>query len=478
MTGRKVSSYDSRMARDAVFLIINDVEYSIDGPETGLMLADFLRTRVRLTGTKVVCAEGDCGACTVLRYFPYQDGVFEPINSCITTVAQMDGSALYSIEALRQSPIQRAMVECHGSQCGFCTPGFVMALSGLAEKKAGAKHLTEKQAKNGLTGNLCRCTGYKQILDAACSVDLSKYQSFTQSFAAKAKLKKTVAEPLVLYAGNFSFFAPVNARAAASLLAKNKKARLIGAGTDLGVARNKNKLRFEQLLSLHLIPELYQIKKVKNRWRVGARVTLAQLRAQVEDSIPELASFLDLFASPQIKNSATLVGNVANASPIADTPPFLLVTQAVVQVIGPRGARDIPVLDFFKSYRKTALKADEFITHIEFDIPKAQERLSLRKASQRKDLDISCVNAAFRAATENKKVISVALALGGVAPVPLRLRKTEKLLLNQNLDARLVERLCASLQAEITPITDLRGTSAFRRVLAENFFREFLESLS
>ncbi len=472
-----------------------------------MMLADWLRQERGLSGTKIVCAEGDCGACTVLRRFEAprkaaekrsgtigSGGVrYVPVNSCITRVAQMDGSSLVTVEGISRaggelSPVQKAMVDRHGSQCGFCTPGFVMALSGLVEKKLcgkGAPSLECQETKNALTGNLCRCTGYQPILDAAAQVDLQKCEKIEGrhfSSAQGAELRKTLRKPVHIEAAEFSFFAPITVGAASAYLKKYPSARVVAGGTDLGVLQNKRKLMLDRLVSLHLIPELYVIEKLKGaRARVGARVTLSALREFSVKSVPELARFLDLFASPQIKNVATLAGNVGNASPIAELPPFLLVVGTVITVAGPQGRRRIPIEKFFVGYRKTALRTGEFIVSFEFDLPQKRERLALYKVSQRKDLDISAVNAAFRVSISSKKMAgkatrrieAIRIAMGGVAATPLRLVKTEAAMLGQDWSPELLHRAIETLHSEMTPMSDLRGSSAFRRVVVENLFRKF-----
>lgn len=471
----------------------------------GQMLADYLRQGKGLTGTKIVCAEGDCGACTVLRYAerPQKAGGKKsktqllPINSCITRVAQMDGSSLVTVEGVTPphelSPVQQAMVSCHGSQCGFCTPGFVMALTGLVEKKiqnpqekkgAGINEKLESQEiKNSLTGNLCRCTGYQPIVEAAVSIPLNQCRSLNSQMIGRlqvAELRKVVKTALEFNTPGFSFFAPTSVSAAANYLKKNPRAKIVSGGTDLGVLQNKRKLILTQLMSLHLIGELYELKEIKStlRARVGANVTLSELREFCKTLVPEFSKFLDLFASPQIKNVATLAGNVGNASPIAETPPFLLVARTLVNVAGVRGRRQIPIEKFFISYRKTALKPGEFIVSFEFDLPQAQEKLALYKVSQRKDLDISTVNAAFRAEVSEQKIKSLQIAMGGVAATPLRLKKTEALMIGKVLSPELLKQAARKLHAEMTPMSDLRGSMSFRRVVVENLFFKFFRSFS
>lgn len=473
-------------ARDYALLFINGDRIEARGELAAMMLSDFLRYKKGLTGTKVVCAEGDCGACTVLRKFcgaGQKTSYYEPINSCITTLGQMDGSSLITVEYLNRpglDPVQARMVECHGSQCGYCTPGFVMALKGLTEKKCAsdAKKITEKEAKNALTGNLCRCTGYRQILDAAVSIPLEKSLSLNKDsklVGAEKSLRRETEIPFLIETEAFAFYAPIKIKDAAKYLKKNPGSRILGAGTDLGVAVNKGKLRFNTVISLHLISDLYEAKKVGNKkdgfkMRVGARVTLEKLRCALKESFPEFANYLDIFASPQIKNVATLVGNIANASPIGDTLPLLLAMNARKHVVGSQKARWIEMNDFFLGYRLVALKKDEIIEFVEFDLLSEEESLFLLKTSQRKDLDISSVNGAIRFSKD-----SIRVALGGVAGVPYRLRKLEALLEEKAKSPNHNQEAIDLLQKEIRPLSDLRGSQAMRRILAENFLKESLQ---
>lgn len=480
--------------RDSIIFFLNGRRVEVGPDLAGLSLAEYLRYERGLTGTKIVCSEGDCGACSVLRYFPISKKntppLFVAINSCITHVSQMDGSSLITVEALAPdqasvlSPVQKSMINCHASQCGFCTPGFVVALTGLVEKKVttgDAGLIGPQEAKNSMTGNLCRCTGYQPLIDAACSIDLSQCESLSKRFYSKKQdqeLKKIISTPTLVESGDFSFFAPTHINEAVQYLNQRADVKLVAAATDLGVLHNKRKARLKNTLSLHLLGELYEIKKLKNnRISVGARVTLEKLRNAVKETIPEFARFLDIFASPQIKNVATLIGNVANASPIADTPPFLMVAKAQVKIVGAQGTRSVAIEDFFLAYRKTSLKPGEFISAIEFDAPTNNERLKLYKISERKDLDISTVNAAFRlqwANEQNIEIKDLLIAFGGVAATPLRCYKTEKLFKDAKLSEGLFKKASLSLQSEMAPLGDVRGSSAFRRVLVHNLLRKFL----
>jgi xanthine dehydrogenase small subunit len=473
--------------RDSVIFYLNGKRQEIGADHARLMLSDYLRYEKSLTGTKVVCAEGDCGACSVLKLS--NDHHYVPINSCVVPVALLDGSSIVTVDALAKNdseltPVQNAMVNCHGSQCGFCTPGFVVTITGAIEKKLCDKktvnHLTAQEVKNSLTGNLCRCTGYQSIIDAATTVEIKKCESVADRFYSKTQdleLKKIRSTSLFVKNDSFSIFAPKTINEATRYLAKNKTAKLISGSTDLGVLSNKGKLKFEKLVSLHLIPALYELKKIKgNRVSVGARVNLTDLRDFLKPIIPQFSKFLDVFASPQIKNMATLIGNVGNASPIADTPPFLLVSNAIVHVANAKGKRKIRLDQFYLDYRKTALRANELITSIDFEIPHKTDSLALYKTSQRKDLDISIINAAFHVEWKKDKtaIKNIKISMGGVAAIPLRFKKTELLLKDASITENTLEKAIASLHSEITPLSDLRSSATYRRVVMENLFMKFI----
>lgn len=475
----------SQNPRHSVAITLNGQLITISGDDALMMLAEWLRKRALKPGTKIVCAEGDCGACTVLRAFKSKSSAgklsFLPINSCITTVAQMDGSHIVTVEGLaindQLSPVQKAMRMCHGSQCGYCTPGFVMALTGATEVH---ETLDRKTAANYLTGNLCRCTGYEPILDAAESIKhnpnfrvASRYLTPSLIMSLKTATKKPV--EFEDSQGRI-FSAPPTLKEACKFLRHKKGARLIAAATDLGVQTNKGRPLPEALLSLQNIDELYRLLASKKALHVGARVTLSQLRVAASTEFPELSRFLDIFASPQIKNSATLVGNLANASPIGDTLPMLLATNARVHTAywssGKLLKRSIPITKFFLGYKKLAIKPFELIYKVEIPLGTQIENLKLYKSSQRKDLDISAVGAAFRVATNKSGLVTdAALALGGVAATPTRLPQVEKLLLGKTISEDLVAECADALNSSIKPLSDVRGTSGFRRVLATNMLK-------
>ena len=485
------------LMRDFALIHVNGVRREIRGRETLMMLAEWLRKEAGLSGTKIVCAEGDCGACTVLRAFPRPGAdvvvgaplQFEAMNSCIATVAQMDGAHIVTVEGMQcgsdLSPAQEAMCACHGSQCGYCTPGFVMAISGMLEKHA---HADERTATNYLTGNLCRCTGYAPIVQAALTVRATEQHSVGGRYSSSIAVAESATitkQSMRTHHDGVEVFAPVTLREAVTFAALHPGFRVIGAATDLGVQVNKGKPLPTALLSLHLVPELYETKVTRAGVSFGARVPLADVRRVSEDVAPEFARFLNLFASPQIKNVATLVGNIANASPIGDTLPFLLIAGGTVRVAGRPGGtgpvrkRSIRMTELYVGYKKLALEPGEIITHVSFDRTPSREILRLCKVSQRKDLDISAVSGAFAVTLSGGRrgkvapsVVSARIAYGGVAATPIRMPEAEQAFCGE-LSSERIEAVAQLIAGSIAPISDVRGSGAYRRVTAANIFRRF-----
>ena len=466
--------------RNSIVFYLNGKRHSVKGDKASMMLSEYLRYDQCLTGTKVVCAEGDCGACSVLRYFPansegVEDKNFYPINSCISPVAILDGSSLITVEALEKDDTlheaQRAMVECHGSQCGFCTPGFVMSLAGLVEKKLCKKEkiITEQEAKNSMTANLCRCTGYDAIIDSAKNIDLSKCDSLKSRYFnedQKHDLLNITSTPVQIISDSYTFEAPTSLHAALECLVKKPNTTIIASSTDLGVVRNKRRTKLNHLLSLHLIEELYQVSEDSNKVTLGARVSMTELRHFLKDRLPEFSRYLDIFASPQIKNIATIIGNIANASPIGDTPPALLALNAKIHMISKDGQRTMPLEDYFIDYKKTALHPEEIITGVTFDLAK-QDFFKIFKSSNRKDLDISTINFSMYISKDEK---TYRIAAGGIAAIPLRLKKTEEFLQQNDLNSNTIYQAIDILHSEFTPLSDVRASSAYRHMLIENYF--------
>ncbi len=475
--------------RDHVAFYLNGVLTRVNGDDAFMMLAEWLRKRALKTGTKIVCAEGDCGACTVLRADTTRNSNDSPeflaMNSCIALVAQMDGSHLVTIEGLpvgsNLSPIQKAMRDCHGSQCGFCTPGFVMALTGALEIRPT---LDRKTAANYTTGNLCRCTGYSPILDAAISAHTSDEHNLKKRYLTSTNLRQLAAAtrgPVkITDSQGRIFYAPHELKDSCQFFARFKEARIVAASTDLGVQTNKGRPLPLHLMSLQNIKELHKINITKSKIKIGARATLTQIRKAIAPVLPEFSRFLDLFASPQIKNVATLVGNLANASPIGDTLPFLLASDADVILVrrttsGQITQRKVAIQTFFLGYKQLAIKPSELIIAVEIPVNPQTKSIRLFKASQRKDLDISAVSCALMLdKSRHGQIESARIALGGIAATPVRLHKVEDYLTGQVMTEGLLAQTRDLINAEIHPISDVRGSSAYRKVLVQQIFSQYV----
>ncbi len=466
--------------RSKLSFYVNEKRMEIGEDQGFMTLSDFLRYERRLTGTKVVCAEGDCGACTVLLASVHEiekgQLVFKSVNSCIMPVFALDGCHVITVEGLKKDqelhPVQSAMNEHFGSQCGFCTPGIVCAMASLVEdSKLEKKPITEKRAQNYLTGNLCRCTGYAPIVKAATAIDLKKIETLQKRFSNKLQiqdLQKQVRIPLEIAHHDLKLFLPTTLAQALKIKVKHPHIRLVAGGTDVGVWVNKGRSQYQEVMSLQNIPELWEVKRLKNKLVIPARVTFARLQKYLTQDHEEFSGILNVFASLQIKNSGTLVGNVVNGSPIADSIPFLMVSDAEVEVQSVKGKKLIPIDEFFLGYKKLKLKPQEIVTAIHLPFHKGQQLSKLYKVSLRKDLDISAVTMAARFTLENKKIKEARIAFGGVGPVVLRLKQVEKKWLGQNLNRSLLEDLSKSVGDWVTPLSDVRGSKEYRLLLCRN----------
>ena len=462
------------VARKSISFFLNGVKTEIAGADLFRPLSSYLRYQQGLTGTKVVCAEGDCGACTVMIAKAGSKD-YESNNSCIAQCFGLDGANVVTVEGLANgaelSEVQSSMVRNFGGQCGFCTPGFVMAITGLHEYKTNP---TEQQAKNFLTGNLCRCTGYSPIIKAALDVDATKHVKVRDRYPAQTLV---VQEAVLATFENGEFFAPIDIESACEYKLKNPDTIIFSGATDLGVQINKGHLVPRKLMSLHLIRDLYRKEIVNGKVHVGARVTLSELSTLVKDEVPSVNQFLNIFASPQIKNAATLVGNLANGSPIADMTPTMMSLDAEVLVAGVNGSKVIPLHEFYTGYKKLKLAAGEIITAIQFSVPGKNSKIENYKISQRRDLDISTVNASFNFEMNDGRIVSAKMALGGVAATTVRLTDIEKQLTGTQLKDLNVNAIKKQISDSITPLSDHRGTADYRKLLAVNLFEKYFNEV-
>ncbi len=452
---------------DAPFLTINGRRFDLTGVDPQLSLLRWLKTQ-RLHGTKEGCADGDCGACTVALLHRDQDGTssYQAVNSCLLPMGMLAGRSLLTVEGLAKGdqlhPAQQAMVDCAGSQCGYCTPGFVMSLfAGCYSDAADAL------ADSAIAGNLCRCTGYAPIRRAA-------QQLRRQSCAGDA-----FAQRLAVYSGDGEcadlpgFHRPRSVDEALARKQAEPEACWIAGATDLGVDLSHGRKRAGGYICLDRIAKLQQLSIEPQRVLIGAGVSLSRLERELAGVFPALDQMLPWFAARQVRNQATLGGNLGSASPIGDLLPVLLALDASVHLRGPEGAREVAISRYFLDYRWTARAADELIVAVELPRREGLINASLKVAKRQTD-DISIVAAAFALAlAADGSIAHVRLAYGGVAATPQRALAVESLLIGRHLDIDSVEVAAAALHSAFAPIDDHRASAAYRSGLAADLFRQF-----
>lgn len=468
--------------RNEIHVFINGHKHVLSGEKAFLPLAQYLRYHSGLPGTKVVCAEGDCGACTVLvsKLSEKSWGPLQTINSCIAPMYLFDLTTLITVEGLsdgeKLNEVQERMREFHGGQCGYCTPGMVCAISSLAESSScSGKTITEKKARNHLTGNLCRCTGYEPILKAATHIDLSRWSSLAgryQTDAMAESLRPLQNDSVMISANGRSLSIPDSWEEAVKLKAQSPQTRLVAGATDLGVLHNKGKSFLDNVMVLSKIEDVSRIESTADGIWVGARVTLTQFEEFLETQIPEMSRLMRIFASPQIKNQGTVVGNVMNGSPIGDSIPGLMALDAELHLRSSRGIRIVPLSQFYKGYKTFDVATDEIATGLK--IPKLDSAWKTKffKVSLRKDLDISAVTFAAALKIESGTIKEARLSMGGVGPTVTRLPELESDLKGQRFEEAVFAHAGKKVRTLIKPISDLRASEDYRLQVAENLFKK------
>jgi xanthine dehydrogenase small subunit len=482
--------------------LLNGAPVAVTGtPQTTLL--DWLRETRGLTGTKEGCAEGDCGACTVVvaerrRAAPAtvpSDAsaalLWRPVNACLRFLPSLHGKAVFTVEGLhdddgRLHPVQRALVDAHGSQCGFCTPGFVMSLFALYKQPQAP---TREAVLDALAGNLCRCTGYRPIVDAALAMrGLPACSGWRAPGGALDAEERALGSALAAIdgpdcvghrTGGQRWLAP---RTLAALLAErvaHPQALLVAGATDVGLWVTKERRVLPDLLYTGAVAELNVLDRDDDGGlRIGAAVTLDHAFTALDRDYPELHEGWMRFASPPIRSSGTLGGNVANGSPIGDAMPALIALQASVELTSTRGTRTLPLEDFYLAYRKTALAPDEVLVAVHVPARPAGLHLRAYKVAKRHDQDISAVFAAFGLVRDGERVARARIGCGGVAAVPARARHAEAELTGAPWSAATFERAADVLAAEFTPLDDLRASAVYRRAVLGNLLRRAWLELS
>ena len=473
--------------RETLRFLLGDRLVEIASCDPTLTVLDWLRLDQRMTGTKEGCAEGDCGACTVVVGRLDRGRMrYEAINACIRFLPTLDGCQLLTVEHLKGAdgglhPVQQAMVECHGSQCGFCTPGFVMSLLALrlneAEPSVG-------RIEDALAGNLCRCTGYEPIIAAGRRMDEIAPREADRFLLERAAVAARLAalndaETLALQGEAGRFYAPATVEALAELVAAHPQATLVAGATDVGLWVTKAMKRLDPVIYLGRIEALRAITDEGDHLRFGAMANNIDAREALAALSPQLDELMRRFGGEQVRNAGTIGGNIANGSPIGDLPPALIALDATL-VLAQRAEagierRTIRLESFFIEYRKQDRRTGEFVEAVL--VPKLADGVLFHasKVSKRFDEDISAVCGAFRLRLGPDGLIGEArLAYGGMAGIPKRAASAEAALVGQRWSEAAVGAAIAALPQDFTPLDDMRASAHYRLRIAGNLLRRFL----
>lgn len=479
---------------DGVRFILDGEVVTVRNCSPATAVLNYLREQVHRTGTKEGCAEGDCGACTVvLADLDPQDRLrYRAINACIRFLPTIDGKALFTVESLKGAngelhPVQQAMMDCHASQCGFCTPGFVMSLFALYKSEPPP---TPARASEALAGNLCRCTGYRPILAAAQKMYACAPQAsgdvfgLHQPFAAAAahpgevylreqlrRIRRKTAQVIQVEGGRY--FAPQTTEELSTLKETYPEAYLLAGGTDIGLWVTKQHRDLDPLIYLGNVPELAQVTRSATHLTVGAAVALSDAFAELESHYPELSDLFSRFASPPIRNSGTLVGNIANGSPIGDSMPALIALGATLVLRKGQAQRELPLDEFYLAYQKKAWAPGEWIECVRIPLPAPGRILRSYKISKRFDQDISAVCGAYCLALADGCVQDIRICYGGMAATSKRAAQTEAALIGRPWRQETIDAAAIHLESDYTPLTDMRASSDYRRRVAKNLLQRF-----
>jgi xanthine dehydrogenase small subunit len=461
------------------FLLDGALVHAADVPATTTVL-EYLREIAHRTGTKEGCAEGDCGACTVVLGELSPDGTrvgYRAVNSCIRLLPTIDGQELVTVESLQAGggalhPVQQAMVDNHASQCGFCTPGFVMSLFALYLQ---CEAPTREQVLEALSGNLCRCTGYRPIIDAALRMGTYPTPAHWSREQARSSERARALQPLrrersLRIPG---FHAPRSIDALAVALEADPDAVLLAGGTDIGLWVTQQLRELPSIVYIGEVAELKHIRSDATGIVIGAAVSLACGWAAIVSAYPALAELAQRFGSPPVRNSGTLCGNIANGSPIGDAMPALIALNAQVELRRGGNTRHLPLDQFYLGYQKKDLAAGEFIVSVSLPAPQPGLRVASYKLSKRFDQDISAVCAAFAVGHDGDRITTARLAFGGLAAIPARARASEAALIGRPWRRDSFESAAAALAEDFKPLTDLRASSEYRLQGARNLLRRF-----
>jgi xanthine dehydrogenase small subunit len=491
---------------NCVRFILDGALVEIENFDPTRTVLQYLREDLRRVGSKEGCAEGDCGACTVVIGEIVDDRIqFRSVNACIQFIPTLDGKMLFTVESLKTvqgqlHPVQQSLVDCHASQCGFCTPGFVMSMFALYKTNP---NIDRESIDDALSGNLCRCTGYRPIIDACLSMtdypapensnplifesasnqiinpnsDISDQEQ--QAIDQLRQLKRS--EGLTLKIGLRHYHAPSSVNELAHIYADSPDAHILAGGTDVGLWVTKQLRQLDDIIYLGHIDELNTIEQTQSFIKIGAAVSLTDAFDALSKHYPELNQLFRRFSSVPVRNAGTLVGNIANGSPIGDSMPALICMGARVALRQGQQSREMDLQDFYIDYQKNVLQAGEFIEAVLIPVKDQTWQLRSYKLSKRFDQDISAVCATFsiylEEAEEHSKVVDIRIAFGGMAAIPKRATQTEAILRGQLWNEGNLHQAMAALSQDFTPLSDMRASQNYRQQTAANLlYRFYLET--
>ncbi len=435
----------------------------------------YLREDLRRKGTKEGCAEGDCGACTVVVAELSRGGddvSMKAINSCIQFLPTLDGKELITVESLADGdklhPVQNAMVVNHGSQCGFCTPGFVMSMYALYETN---ENPGRQEIDDALSGNLCRCTGYRPIIAAATEMYAAERPQDVERTTSLKRLQRK--SSLVLEHGGRKFFAPAGADEFAAILTENPEATILAGGTDVGLWVTKQHRELTTVIYTGRVTELSELRSSDTHIEIGAATSLTDAVPLVVQHYPGLDEMFRRFASPPIRNAGTLGGNIANGSPIGDSMAALMVLDTTLVLRCGEVEREIELNDFYHDYMVNDLQPGEFVSRIRIPLATDDAIVSSQKWSKRFDQDISAICTAYRLLLRDDEVVSFRMACGGLAATVQRARNTEEIVNGKPWNAKTIDAACEALSQDFTPISDMRASAGIRVTAVQNLLRRF-----
>ena len=464
------------------FLLNQEVREE-DQISPNMTVLNYLRTHVKKTGTKEGCGSGDCGACTVVLGELVNGKLqYRSVNSCLTFISALHGKQLITVEDLQSTdnqlhPVQQAVVDFHGSQCGYCTPGFIMSMFALGKNKPSAN---KEEIFESLAGNLCRCTGYRPIVDAALSLSTEKplLDQFAElEQATVAKLIQLEEQPATLTYDDRYSFSPRSTDELATLLLTHPDARLVAGGTDLALEVTQFHRPIDKLINLGLVEDMKHLLETDTHIEIGANLPISDCYQALSKYYPDFGELLHRFASLQVRNQGTLGGNIGNASPIGDTPPLLIALDAELVLRKGNQQRTIAIEDYFISYKITAQQPSEFIEKILIPKPtnNTDDHKEFRayKLSKRLDDDISAVCGAFNIDVKNGKVADARIAFGGMAATPKRASTCEESLIGQVWSVETIKNAMQALEQDFEPLSDFRASKEYRTLTAANMLHRF-----